>query len=111
MKTLAKLLLVAVAVLVGARFLPGVHVDTFATAIVLVVVLGLLNITLRPVLLLLSLPITLLTLGLFALVINAAMVLLAAGILEGFVVAGFWSALLFSFFVSLANGIADWIVE
>jgi putative membrane protein len=89
MRLLAVWLINALALLALPYLLPGIHVASFATALVVAVVLGLINAVIRPVLLLLTLPVTLLTLGLFILVINGLMFLLAAWLLDGFVVDGF----------------------
>lgn len=96
MKLLIRIILSTIAVLVADLVLPGVHAPDFTTGLLVAVVLGLLNAVLRPILLLLTLPVTVVTLGLFILVINAAMVLLAAKIVPGFTVDGFWWALAFS---------------
>lgn len=93
----------AIIILIAAYILPGVHVANFWTALVVAVVLGVLNILIKPLLIVLTLPITLVTLGLFLVVINALMVLLASRIVPGFQVDGFWWALLFSIVVSLIN--------
>lgn len=93
----------AVIILISAYILPGVHVANFWTALVVAVVLGVLNMLIKPLLIVLTLPITLVTLGLFLVVINALMVLLASRIVPGFQVDGFWWALLFSIVVSLIN--------
>lgn len=103
MKILVNLLVSAIAVFVSAYVIPGVVVSTFMVSLVVAVVLGAVNSILRPVLLFLTLPITLLTFGLFALVINAAMVLLVAQFVPGFSVAGFIPALLFSLVLSLIS--------
>ncbi len=102
MNTLLHWLISALAILVAAYLIPGVTV-TLVGAFVLAVVLGLINITLKPILFVLTLPITIITLGLFSLIINAALILLAAMIVPGFAVAGFWTALLFSIVLSLIN--------
>lgn len=93
----------ALAILVTAYVLPGVHIANFFTALVTAVVLGIINSILKPILLLLTLPINILTLGLLTFVINALLVLLAAQIVPGFVVDGFWWALAFSIVLSLVN--------
>lgn len=95
-------LISVVAILIAAYLIPGVQV-TLVGAIVLAVVLGLINIFIKPVLTVLTLPVTILTLGLFSLVINALLVLLAAAIVPGFAVSGFWAALFFSILLSLIN--------
>ncbi len=97
-------LVAAIAVLVTAYVLPGVHVAGLLAALVIVVILGLINAVIKPVLILLTLPVNILTLGLFTLVINALMVLLASVVVPGFQVDGFWWALLFSVILSLVNG-------
>jgi putative membrane protein len=91
-----------IAILIAAYLLPGVTV-TLIGALVLAVVLGIINVFIKPVVFLLTLPINILTLGLFSLVINALLILLAAKIVPGFSVNGFWIALLFSIVVSLVN--------
>lgn len=93
----------ALAILVTAYLLPGVHIESIFTALVTAVVLGIINSILKPILLLLTLPINVLTLGLLTFVINALLVLLAAHIVPGFRVEGFWWALAFSIVLSLVN--------
>ncbi|HSW89592.1 MAG TPA: phage holin family protein [Patescibacteria group bacterium] len=104
MKILINWLVSALAIVVTAYLLPGVHIATFVTALVLAVVLGVINAFIKPVLLLLTLPITIVTLGLFALVLNALFILLAAAIVPGFTVDGFLWALIFGIVLSLVNG-------
>lgn len=91
------------AVIVTAYLLPGVQVENFFAALVTALVLGLVNAFLRPVLILLTLPLNILTLGLFTLVINALLVMLAATIVPGFSVQGFWSALLFGIVLAVIS--------
>lgn len=105
MNFIIRILLTAVAVVLLAYILPGVHVVGFGSALIVAVVLGLLNIFVKPVLLILTLPITILTLGLFLLVINALIILLASSFVSGFMVDGFWSALLFSLLLSFLQSI------
>ncbi len=95
----------AVAIGASAYLLPGIGVDSVTTALLVAVVLGLINAVLRPILLILTLPVNILTFGLFTLVINAALVLLAANLVPGFRVDGFWWALLFALVLSIINGI------
>jgi len=90
-------------VLVAAYLLPGVTVEGFFAAFVAAVVLGLVNAILKPILVLLTLPINIMSLGLFTLVINAGLVMLAAFLVPGFAVAGFWWALLFGVILSLVS--------
>lgn len=93
----------ALAILVSAYLLPGVHIANFFTALVTAVVLGIINSILKPILLLLTLPINILTLGLLTFVINALLVMLAANIVPGFHVDNFWWALAFSIVLSIIN--------
>lgn len=93
----------AVAIMVVAYVLPGVHVASIWTALLVALVLGILNALVRPILVILTLPITALTFGLFLLVINAVLVLMASHLVPGFYVDGFMWALFFSIAVSLIN--------
>lgn len=103
MRLILKLILNTLAVAVTAYVLPGVHVDGPMTAVVVAIVLGVINVVVKPLLVLLTLPITVLTLGLFLFVVNALMILLTDWVVPGFEVAGFWWALLFSLVVSLVG--------
>lgn len=96
MKLLIRLVISTLAVLVADLLLRGVHSDQFISSLLVAVVLGLLNTFIRPLIILLTLPVTVVTLGLFILAINAALVLLAANLVDGFVVEGFWWAVAFS---------------
>ncbi len=93
----------ALAILVTAYLLPGVHIASFTSALVVAVVLGVINAFVKPILLVLTLPITILTLGLFTLVINAFVIILTSRLVPGFKVDGFWWALLFSIVLSIVN--------
>ncbi|AIZ63760.1 membrane protein [Hymenobacter sp. DG25B] len=106
-----KFLLSAIITYVLAKFLPGTHLAGFSDAILLVLVLAVLNAVLKPILKILGFPITILTLGLFLLVINAVIVLLADWILPGFKVDGFLSALLFSVVLSLVTSVIDMVID
>lgn len=103
MTILARWLLSALAISVTAYILRGVHVDNFYAALAAAFILGIINITIRPLLIFLTLPITFLTLGLFTFVINALMILLSAQLVPGFSVDSFWWALLFSVILTLIN--------
>jgi len=105
MNVIIRLLLSALAILLCAYVLPGAHVDGFFIAIVVAVVLAVLNVFVKPVLVILTIPITIVTLGLFLLVINTLVILLADWLVPGFQVDGFWWALVFSILLSLINGI------
>lgn len=107
MRLLISLILNGILVYFTAWLLDGVFVDGFLLAILVGLVLGLVNSIIRPIITLLTLPITILTLGLFLLVINAAMVLLVDWMIPGFEVAGWWSALFFAIVLALLNLIVD----
>ncbi len=94
-------LIMTFAVIVTSYILPGVALSGFGTAFLVALVLGLINVFIKPVLLLLTLPINILTLGLFTFVINALVILMASAIVPGFKVDGFWIALLFSIVLSI----------
>lgn len=111
MNILVHWLLSAIAIVVTGYLLPGVHIASFTAALVAAVVLGILNAVIKPILLLLTLPITILTLGLFALVINAVVILVASELVSGFKVDGFWWALLFSIILSIVNGFLYQLAE
>lgn len=100
---IARILLNALALLLVAYYIPGIEVANLYTAIISAVILGLLNLVVKPILILLTLPITLLTLGLFTFVINAGLFLFAASFIEGFTVSGFLPALVGSVIVSFAG--------
>ncbi|MBO2543963.1 phage holin family protein [Salegentibacter sp. BDJ18] len=101
MNFILRILLTAVAVVVLAKFLPGVEVEGYLTAVIVAIVLAILNLLVKPILVIFTLPVTILTLGLFLLVINAIIILLADAFVSGFGVSGFFIALLFSLLLSL----------
>ncbi|MEQ8903875.1 phage holin family protein [Ekhidna sp.] len=105
MNVLVKILLSSIAVIIASYLLPGVYVDDFITAVIIAVLLSLLNVTVKPLLIILTIPITVFTLGLFLLVINALIILIASSIVPGFVVDNFWWALIFSLLLSLINAL------
>ncbi len=107
MNFLVKTLITTFAVVITSYLLGGVHVDSFITALVVAFVLGVLNMILKPVLILLTIPVTIMSLGLFLLVINAFIIQLAAYFVKGFEVATFWWALLFSIILSVVS----WFLE
>jgi putative membrane protein len=105
-----KVLITAVAVYLAAYLLPGVTITNIQTTIIVALVLALLNTFIKPILIILTIPITILTLGLFLLVINALMVKWAAGLVNGFHVDGWWSALLVSLIVTIVSYILNGII-
>jgi putative membrane protein len=111
MKILVRWLLLALALLLVAHLYPGVEVKNFTSALIAAAVLGLFNTLLRPILVLLTLPVTVVSLGLFLFVINALMFWAAATVLDGFGVAGFWAALIGSLIYSLCGMAIDVVIE
>lgn len=103
LKPTLKILLTAGAVFLVAQFVPGITVDSFVTAILAALVLGVFNLTVKPILAVLTLPITIVTFGLFIFVLNAILFGLAAWLLPGFAVAGFVPALIGSLIVSVVS--------
>ena len=111
MKIVIRWLLLAAALLLVAQVYPGVVVASFGSALIAALVLGLFNAVLRPVLVLLTLPVTVLTLGLFLFVINALLFFFAASVLQGFSVTGFGAALIGSLLYSLCGLVIDAALE
>ena len=111
MKLILKWLLLAAALLGVAYLYGGVQIASFGTALLAALVIGLLNVLVRPILVVLTIPITLLTLGLFLFVINALMFWAASGLVGGFHVAGFWAALLGSLIYSALGVLIDALLE
>lgn len=105
MELLLVWILNAVALLIVAYILPGINVASFGSALIAALVLGLLNTLVKPVLILLTLPITVVTLGLFLLVLNALVFWFAGSVLKGFHVNGFWWALLGALVYSIVSGL------
>ena len=111
MTLLIRWLINAVTLLALARYLPGIEVNGWYAAIVAALVLGLVNALVRPVLVLLTLPITVITLGLFTLVINAVLFWLVASFVDGFSVAGFWPAFWGALAMTLVSWLAGWLLK
>lgn len=107
MNLIIKLLISTVIVFVLAHFLPGIAVENFTTSLLVAIVLALLNTFLKPVLVFLTIPATIITLGLFLLVINAVIILICDKLVDGFGVSGFWYALLFSLLLSIGQSILN----
>lgn len=105
MNLLIRILVTAVLVMVIAYFMPGVRVDSFMTSVIVAVVLGLLNIFIKPLLVLFTLPVTIFTFGLFLLVINAIIIMLCTEIVTGFEIKSFFTALIFSVILSISQSI------
>lgn len=107
MKLIARIAITAIALLVVSKLIAGVHISGLLPAVLAAVVLGLLNALVRPVLVILSLPITLVTLGLFILVINGALFMLTASFIDGFIVSSFFAAILGSIVVSIISTVGN----
>lgn len=105
MNFFVRLLLSSLAVILASYLLPGVYIESFFAALVVALLLSLLNVTVKPLLIILTIPLTVFTFGLFLLVINALMIMLADSLVPGFGVSGFWWALLFSLILSLINSL------
>ncbi|MHB8904229.1 MAG: phage holin family protein [Patescibacteria group bacterium] len=101
----------ALAILIASYFIPGVVISGLWSALILALVLGLLNISIKPVLVFFTLPINILTLGLFTLIINALIVMLASSIVKGFEVGGFLNALLFSLVLTIIQEVFEMLLK
>lgn len=105
MKILMRIVVTSVIAFGLSYLLSGIHIDTFWTAIIVAIVLGLMNAIVKPILILLTLPFTLVTFGLFLFVINALIILITDSLIDGFTVDGFWWALLFSLLLSILTSL------
>lgn len=111
MHFIIRLLITAISAFLLSKVLTGVHFDTFGSTIIFAIVLGILNVFVKPILSILSLPITIITLGLFSFVINALMILLTDYFMDSMQVDGFLWALLFSILLSLVTSAFSTIFE
>jgi putative membrane protein len=107
---LLRILITILGLWLASAIVPGVGIDGAGNFIIGAILLGVINSIIRPIALLLTLPLTLLTLGLFIFVINAAMFGLVASMLDGFTVAGFWSAIFGSIVVSITSTLSSWYI-
>jgi putative membrane protein len=105
MNLVIRILVTAGLVMLIAHLLPGVKVDSFIQSVYVAIILGLLNVFIKPIIILFTLPVTILTLGLFLLVINALLVLLCSNIVGGFHVESFWTAMFFSIILSISQSL------
>ncbi len=111
MRFLGKILVTAAAAIIAAYVLPGVHIKDSFTALLLALVLAFLNAILKPILVILTIPITVLTLGLFLLVINIIIIEIAAHFVNGFAVDNWLWALLFSILLAVVNGLMENLIS
>jgi putative membrane protein len=102
---LRNLLINTISIFVVSQVLAGIEIDSLTTALILAVVMAVLNVTLKPLLIVLTIPLTVITFGLFLLVVNVLVLYAADALIDGFHIAGFWWALAFSLLVSLVNSI------
>ncbi len=110
MKTLIRWAVLTFVIMMLSNWIPNVTVENWWAAVIAALVLGLINTLLKPVITLLAFPINLLTFGLFSIVINAWLVLMASDMVPGFEVAGFWTAVLFSLAFSVASSLISWVL-
>ncbi|WP_344786950.1 phage holin family protein [Postechiella marina] len=111
MKSIIKLLLNALAVVILSKILSGVSVESYTTAIIVAIVLSLLNLLVKPILVILTFPITVFTLGLFLLVVNAIIIFLADYLIDGFSVSSIWIAILFSILLSILQSLLHTLLK
>ena len=108
---IVRFLVSALALGVTAHIVPGMHAQSIPALLVAALILGVLNAIIRPILFLLTLPINLLTLGLFTFVINAAMLKATSALVKGFQIKGFWPAVLGAIVLAVVSGLLNWLVK
>ena len=111
MGLLLRWLILTSGIIIASYLLEGIHVSGFFSAFLAAALLGILNVLFRPVLILLTLPINILSLGLFTFVINALMLMMVSGIISGFEVHGFWTALLGSLIISIISWLLNFFIS
>jgi putative membrane protein len=111
MNFLTRLLISAAAVLLSSYLIDGVVINGFVSALIVALFLGLLNVLFKPILLILTIPLTILTFGLFLFVINAIIVLMVDGVVAGFSVSSVWTAILFSLILSIITSVLEAIFD
>ena len=110
MKTILNFVITSLLILLLANYLPGISVDSWKTSLIVAIVLALLNTFVKPIIIFFTIPFTIFTLGLFLLVINASMVILASKLIDGFNVSGILNALIFSIILSAVKSIIERII-
>lgn len=110
-KFIARLLVSVLAVVLAARIIPGIELDGLYTAVIVTVLLGLLNVLVRPILVILTLPLTILSLGLFLFVLNAAILWFVSTFVDGFTVGGFVPAVLGALLITVVNTIGGKLIK
>jgi len=107
---MTKWLILTISIMIASYLIEGIKVSGFFSAFFAAAILGILNVFFKPVLLILTLPVNILTLGLFTFVINAMILMMASGVIKGFYVSGFWSAVFGSIVISIISWILNEIV-
>ncbi len=107
---LIRWLVLTVAIIIASYLLNGIEVNGFFAAFFAAAALGILNALFRPILIILTLPITILTMGFFLLIINAILIKMASGVIDGFSVHGFWTAIFGSIIISISSALINWII-
>ena len=107
---LLRVLITILGLYLASAIVPGVFISGVSSFIIAAILLGIVNAIIRPIALLLTLPITIVTLGLFIFVVNAAMFGLVASVIDGFAVSGFWAAIFGSIIVSITSTVASWYI-
>lgn len=108
---LLRWLVSALGFLALSQLIPGISVASFTTALVLALLWGLVNITIKPILILLTLPFNILTLGIFTFIINGFLLWILSGVVKGFEVQGFWVAVLGALFLSVISALSQWALN
>jgi len=111
LKLLIKWVLLTLSILIVSYLLEGVKVEDFSSALMAAALLGILNSLVRPLLILLTLPINLITFGIFIFIINAILLMLVSHVITGFHVAGFWTAVFGSILISVSNALLNWLIK
>ena len=111
MKLLIDLLVRALVLLLTAYIVPGFRIDSYTTAVIVALVLAILNVLVKPLLILLTLPVTIITLGLFLFVINAILILIASKLISGFQVEGLGTAVIASLVITVISGILNTLIR
>lgn len=111
MRSIIKIILTAIAVVVLAKFMPGVEVGSYIYAIIVAIVLSLLRVIVKPLLVILTFPVTLVTFGLFLFIINAVLILFTDFLVSGFSVRSIWTALLFSILLSIFQSVLFGLIK
>jgi putative membrane protein len=111
LKLLIKWIVLTASILIVSYLLDGIQVDNFLTALLAAAALGILNAILRPLLLILTLPINVLTFGIFTFIINAGLLMLVSELIPGFHVSGFWTAIFGSILISITSGLLNLLLR